>query len=301
VTTILLIGPEVVSLDKIRNWSAVWSYFLAGALRDRGATVRFAQRPDTLAEAKRITFAGVDLAVGLGVRGLSRYPNSLSHLRAVYRGKLAEIADRPHSMADDSRLSFSFSVCGTEPTSIGWAADPGLLVPKQPERTLRILIDHADYAQQRIAKDQTAMLVESALELRASDLWRGRWDHCVLRRQTDNGFETVDAPIRQGVFDRDGSVPWPKATEEYRAAHVFVVTHSESVGLTALECATAGALVVSPRGFLPRDRLNTIRHLEFSGVFSWQAVLDRIDVWASRRVAIQNSWAAVAERVLAHV
>jgi hypothetical protein len=68
-----------------------------------------------------------------------------------------------------------------------------------------------------------------------------------------------------------------------------------------LETATAGAYVVTPKGFIPNDRLQTIRHYEWHGAIDWQRVLDNIDVDASRAMAMLNSWAAMAEKIVTAV
>jgi hypothetical protein len=67
-----------------------------------------------------------------------------------------------------------------------------------------------------------------------------------------------------------------------------------------LETAMAGALPVVPKGFVRRDRLATVRHIEHVGQVPWSDVLDRIDIAASRDVAVKNTWSAVAARMLVY-
>ena len=41
-------------------------------------------------------------------------------------------------------------------------------------------------------------------------------------------------------------IPFYEIANEYSKAHIFMVTHTETVGLTMLENSLAGALVVPP-------------------------------------------------------
>jgi hypothetical protein len=75
------------------------------------------------------------------------------------------------------------------------------------------------------------------------------------------------------------------------------VTHPESVGLVVLETAMAGALPVVPQGFIPADRLATVRHIEWGKNIPWKKVLMTVNPQKSRKTALVNTWDQVALRI----
>jgi len=101
-------------------------------------------------------------------------------------------------------------------------------------------------------------------------------------------------------YDRSG-IPYPEICEEYSQTHVFCVTHRESLGLTALETAMCGSMVVSPKGCIPRDRFETIKHVEFSESIDWDRIVKMIDSEKSRKTALSNTWKTMAENIIRHL
>ena len=79
-----------------------------------------------------------------------------------------------------------------------------------------------------------------------------------------------------------------------------MVTHPESVGLVVLETSLAGALTVSPNNYINQDRLDTVRHYKYlpNTDIEWDKVLGMINPSASRNCALNNSWDAVAKRLI---
>jgi hypothetical protein len=130
-------------------------------------------------------------------------------------------------------------------------------------------------------------------------LWRHRYKTIKVRQFIDNAIVDVDVTGELVVkpYHRKG-IPYIEACKEYSQAHIFMVTHSESVGQTVIETATAGALVVAPKEFIAEDRLATVRHQEWSRFIRWDKVLSQIDVEASRSMAVKNSWTEIAKRMI---
>jgi hypothetical protein len=95
-------------------------------------------------------------------------------------------------------------------------------------------------------------------------------------------------------------IPYTEMCEEYCKAHLFLVTHEESVGLSALEAALAGALVVAPTGYMNKDVLATVRSVEYLNKIPWKFVLKEINPKASHAKALTNSWSLVAEKMMVY-
>jgi hypothetical protein len=179
---------------------------------------------------------------------------------------------------------------------MGWATDPEVNTPQQDPRDLRILVDHTNYGDNAV--DITEKVLTEIQRFVESDVWQYKFDSVSVRR-FDSGrivdvkFDTSD--IKK--YDRT-AIPFSKITTEHCAAHIFCVTHPESVGLVVLETAMAGALPVIPRGFIPQDRLETIRYVEWNQRVNWKYILAKLDIDKSRSVALANTWESVADRIV---
>lgn len=181
---------------------------------------------------------------------------------------------------------------------IGWASDPDVNRPNQSEDILSILVDHTNYGPNPV--DRTREVLISIRDFVRSDAWRPYWQDVRVQRfesgrvadvDLDSDFDTISR------YDRSATIPFVDITQAHGRAHVFCVTHPESVGMVVLETAMAGALPVVPRGFVPEDRLATVRHLAYDANIDWRQVLEMIDVEQSRAQALENDWARVALRM----
>ena len=179
---------------------------------------------------------------------------------------------------------------------MGWASDPEINRPQQDPRNLRILVDHTNYGDNDV--DMTVEVLEQIRRFVDSELWRRDFDSVSVRR-FDSG-QVVDVDFNDMSIQRYDrtAIPFTEITQEHCAAHIFCVTHPESVGLVVLETAMAGALPVIPKGFIPKDRLKTIRYAEWEHRINWNYVMSKLDIERSRQVALENTWPAMANRIV---
>lgn len=297
------------SIDEIKNFSGLWQHYLirefqkAGheVICEQGADVRWPKQ-DIVAHfekvARRIRGAGIDHALGLS-RHFTRIPEvCASIIRREISGCVSQVHDCP--VANPSTdVTFSIAAVGRFAEGhhhIGWAADDELLTPKQADKELRILIDHPLY---HAGMDTTDAISRQALSYAASRAWRGfGFESIKIRRLCDGGVMTVAKDSPAPKFSRE-HIPFKKLLEEYNKAHLFLPTHRESLGLTVLETAMAGALPVCAAGYIRPDLLDTIRAFTYEGVtVPWDDAIRAIDIKASRAAAIKNNWTAVAGRIL---
>jgi hypothetical protein len=179
---------------------------------------------------------------------------------------------------------------------VGWAADAEQLVPMQDAETLRILVDHPMYKPG--FPDSTLSILVDIQKFVRSDIWHGKFKRVSVRAIVDGGVMPVNIDnISVHPYARV-HVPFERIKEEYCRAHLFFPTHKESVGLTALETAMAGALVVTATDMIPADRLATIRHFKYRREIPWADVLEKIDPTKSREKASQNSWNVLVSRLV---
>jgi hypothetical protein len=295
---ILLIGQRVERREDIRNFSGVWSFYLARELEARGVGVRFAPASMVPADYASMNVEGVDHVVALGTRHFSKVdPLCATILRRRIPGAITQIHDS--CRADPGVVTFTVRDCGNAASHhyIGWAADPEVCKPDHEPGVLGILIDHPDYGA-GARPDHSHRIVHSVAAFARSGPWRKRWKSVRVRRIVDGTVEDVNlASPSVPAFSRQ-HVGFEDLCRDYSRAHLFMTTHPEGVGLSVLEAAMSGALPLVPAGFVQRDRLATVRHLEYKGAVPWAEALQKIDVPASRAYALNNSWSAVAERLI---
>lgn len=302
--------------EKIGCFSDVWSYYLPRELRKHvKLDLRLIPATGDLAKwAKQLDVAGYDAIIALGLRYFSTVPTEVGKILQdkIAPGFLCQIHDGSRldndpvditfTLKDDSsRYPFDSSANRyvrhhAYNEYIGWAADPDLNFPQQDNQVLRILVDHTNYGLNPI--DQTKEILLDIKQFVESKMWYPQFQSVVVRRFDSGCVVDVDFTSIKSIeqYDRT-SIPLPTICQEHSAAHVFCVTHPESVGLVVLETAMAGALTVTPKGFIPQDRLATVVALEYEQSIDWPKVLENINPEKSREVALQNSWESVAKRI----
>ena len=96
------------------------------------------------------------------------------------------------------------------------------------------------------------------------------------------------------------------ACKEYNKAHIFIVTHEESLGLSVIEAAMAGALILIPTN--PKGRgpcikpwlvksLNHIMFNPFNGI-PWDKIINNINIEDNRVKASQYNYKNVTNKIV---
>jgi hypothetical protein len=307
------------STSDIECFSEVINYYLPKALSKAADTTTItipAEDGDNLRHVfSTMEVDGYDAIITLGLRFYSKISAETTKLlRSRFNGLFCQVHDGSRLNYDPVNITFTFKD-DTERMAVnagwyrrhvdnnvymGWASDPEINRPQQSATDLRILVDHTNYGVNET--DLTAEILTQIKQFVESSLWRCRYQSVSVRRFDSGQVVDVDfSNLAYEKYDRSKTMPLTVISSEHSAAHVFCVTHPESVGLVTLETATAGALVVAPRDFIPNDRLKTIRHYEWHNTINWQHVLDNIDIEASRAMAMSNSWATMAENIVAAV
>ena len=313
---LLVVGPDIQDLRRVKNFTGVQAFYLCRELRRRGVGLVFVdnKNPDPLRYLADVDGQGCDHVLALGLRWFTHQPVGCATILATkVPGKVTQIhdglvhehlaehmkgVDCTFMFRDDSSRVRDWERYDKTNHFIGWAADPELFYPRQDGSELRILIDHPYYKSG--TPDFTEGVTADALMFAHSSVWKdSKFKSVRIRRLINGGAEDVtfkDPLVR--TFDRQ-HVPLADIANEYRKTTVYLATHKELVGLTCLELAMCGALVVVRDGLVYQDRLNTIRHVSYDGVRApWDKVLALIDIGASVKVATAQTWSRVADRML---
>ncbi len=319
---LLFIGPEITRVEDVRSFGAVWSYYLTRELRRMAIGVRFVpsvppETPNIIDHFRSLDLSNIDHVVALGLRLFDKVPAGCAAVlnerlqkrcgivAQLYDGSLLDRCPGVLTLTvrdDDARYPKSSPKHAAHAAGncyIGWAADPILCQPLQRDDELRILVDHPIYGFER--SDRTLLILKSLAAFVRSGTWRMRFTAVQVRQILDG--KVTDADLfdpHVDLYERQ-HIPYKDICAEYSQSHVFMPTHQEASGLSVLESATAGALVVACKDFISPDRLATVRHVEYADVIPWRRVVDSIDVPASRALALKSSWAAVAKRVIEHL
>jgi hypothetical protein len=312
---ILCPGKIAKSLDQIGCFTDVLNYYLPRSLATIADTA-IMSIPDVDNDQLKEIFSTVevdkyDAILTLGLRFYSKIlPETTALLRNRFTGLFCQIHDGSRLDHDPVDITFTFkddtarlsknpgwaARHAKQNEYMGWASDPDVNTPQQDPRDLRILVDHTNYGDNAV--DITAKVLAEIQRFAESNLWKHRFDSVSVRR-FDSG-QVVDVDFNKldiKKYDRT-PIPFSQITNEHCAAHIFCVTHPESVGLVVLETAMSGALPVIPKGFIPQDRLKTIRYVEWNNRINWKWVLSKLNIDKSRSVALANTWEAAADRIV---
>lgn len=308
-------GKIAPSLSKIGCFTDVLNYYLPKSL-DKLADCTIMPIPDQDNEQLQKIFStleinGYDAIVTLGLRFYSKIsPETTALLRDRFDGLFCQVHDGTRMDHDPVDITFTFkddsprlqknpgwyarhikhNVC------MGWATDPEVNTPKQNAKNLRILVDHTNYGNNET--DLTKLVLTEVKRLIDQGKWQSQFEQISVRRFDSGRVVDVDFDKLTITKYNRTPIPFDQITQEHCAAHVFCVTHPESVGLVVLETAMAGAIPVVPRGFVPRDRLDTINHVAWDKAIPWNEVLAKIDVEQNRTAALANNWDTCAGRIV---
>jgi len=219
-------------------------------------------------------------------------PTLFAKVKKSISGKVTTICDNNDVIGEEDFLFYAVPALQKKKSIyVGWAADPVLCYPDKDKNVLRILIDHSYYGHSD--RDLSVKIIKDVLQFVK---FCGK--EVVIRRFISGGVETVTlgAEPKIDIYSRAGLL-YVDACEEYRKADIFIVTHAESLGLSVIESAKAGALIVTPKGYIKNSLLETLNTYEFVGEISWGSVLEQLNPELSMQAAARFSWDKIALKI----
>lgn len=320
---ILLLSPKTripKSKKDINSFTSVWCYYLYHEMKTFDVDIDFLAVPqfDTDTELQN-WFDSLDISkyhgiVALGLRYFSQIPVEVGErLRERFQGVLCQLYDGSRLDSDPVDITFTFRddawryPLGSgnnryqrhheNNVLVGWAADNRLISSKQPKKTLNILVDHTAFNHNTL--DRTFDTMMNVRNLVHSGIYKKYGFNDVnVRHFVSGNVEDVDVDdFSISRYDRK-AISYIDACKEYSKTHIFCVTHEESVGQAIIENATSGALILSAVNLVNRDRLDTVRHVEWDKTVDWSAVLSSIDIKKSRQKALENSWQNISQVII---
>lgn len=274
---------ENAKIEKLYNFNHVVAWSLREAFEKRGIEGRLV-KDRLLAKCKvpRADHSIVISSIGMKLIRATDHAKKLcrEHLRAVTTGKMTlyldsdfgrwgKIFDCVFTLAKPQRLRPKYFYAG-------WGANPEFFYPEQNERAVyldSLMYGKYDNKFNHIYDIYTKMMAETDL--------------------------TILFPIP--VYDkRYNLIYWPDLQKIIRKSHYYCCTQLGEGGLTRIEAATCGALLVVPKELYRPKTMETLEHKIWETKDELMDILStETDVEAIRKTALKHSWDKVAERMLA--
>lgn len=319
---LLLIANEVKDIERISNYTDMWSYYLSLSLLKCGIEIsyhspRVTNDDEFIASVLQIAKEEcVDHILALGVRFFSRLNDRVGNeITKSFRGLVCQVHDG--SLLDGAPVDVNFTVrdddwryvdnANNRMTRhkqfnyyIGWAADRKIFYPEQinDSHVLQVFVDHSTFTDTSPDYTLNVFMSLRRLQEKISNNEIDGFKSLVVKTLTDDGIEKVDLDsFAVRPYNRT-AVPLPIFSAELRRSHIFIVTHNESVGLSVLEAAHCGALVIAPKETINPCRLNCVKHTIFHGSIDWSNVVPMISPEKNSLYVLSQNWDNVAYNVV---
>ena len=289
---------DAISTEDIYGTPQLYSYYLRKEMEKRGIETIPCRCPSVnsgVKEYEALTIPEGDHLISVEQRGIynrKQHPILLKNMKKSISGKITTICDNNDIIGDEDALFYAVPA-PKKPKSIyvGWAVDHTMCFPQKDPNVLRILIDHSHYNENGI--DLSKQIFKDVMNF--SNSYKER--PVIVRRFISGGVETCDANSKPEIYNRSG-LTFKDACSEYRKSDIFIVTHPESMGLSVLESAAAGALVLSPNDFIRHELLHDLNHLTFQRGIPWGTALNMIDHKESYRRTLKYNWSDVVDKMI---
>lgn len=289
-----------LSLEDINGTGKLYSYYLRKEMDKRGIETipcrgLGVNESDDKYE-KLINIPKGDHLISVEQRGITtrkQHPCVLKRMRESISGKITSICDNNILIGDEDLLFYAVPA-PEKPKSIyvGWAVDHSMCFPQKDPNVLRILIDHSLYVANNNV-DCSIPIFKDVMNF--ANLYKER--PVIVRRFISGGIETCDANSKPEIYNRKG-LNFRDAAAEYRKSDIFIVTHPESMGLSVLESAASGALVLSQEGFIKPELINDLNHLIYRGNIPWGVVLKMINHKESYTRTLKYNWSGIVDKMI---
>jgi len=290
---------DAISTEDIFGTGQLYSYYLRKEMVKRGIETVPCRCPSVNAGVKEyeaLTIPKGDHLISVEQRGIylrKQHPILLKKMKESISGKITTICDNNEVIGAEDALFYAVPA-SPKPKSIyvGWAVDHSVCFPQKDPNVLRILIDHSYYG----ANSNTDLSIPIFKDvMNFANEYKER--PVIVRRFISGGVETCDANSKPEIYNRSG-LTFKDACAEYRQADIFIVTHQESMGLSVLESAAAGALVITPHGFIKQSLLHDLNHLTFQRGIPWKTALNMINHEESYKKTLKYNWSDVVDKMI---
>lgn len=285
--------------EKLYNFNQVVAWSLRKAFEKRGIETRFVQ--DRLMEKGGIPQADHCIVISAKAMVMIRASGQsqklcYERLRKATTGKMTlyldsdfgrwgKIFDCVFTLAKPQRLRPSYFYAG-------WGANPEFCYPEQRERS--VYLDSLKIPYHNGKFDDIFDILRDVLKISEHSLETTK----SITQTLPNLNMTLYMPVPR-YNKRFKTIYWPEIQEILRKCHYYCCTQLGEGGLTRIEAATCGALLVVPKALYRPKTMETLEHKIWETKDELLDILStKTDVNAIRKKALEHSWDKVVDRML---
>lgn len=288
-------NTESSTPDTFFSFNQVVAWSLHEALKKRGVETRFIGNGQFVEESTPKADHSIVIS-SYTMKAVRDSPALHQKMREATKGKMALYLDSDYT---DWWKVFDLVFTVVKPVTTnpqyvyaGWGADPELFYPDQDDKA--IFIDSLMYGKYKGRFDSIYDDIKSVFHISDGQL---KIKKPLTHKTTVNGTKiTVYMPI---PTYRGNKILWPEFGSIQRKCHFYLCTQLGESGLSRIESATCGALLVVHEAFY---RPRTMDSLECRMWRTRDDLLDilltDVDVKANREKALEHSWDKVVERMI---
>lgn len=174
----------------------------------------------------------------------------------------------------------------------GWGADPNIFYPDQDNKT--VFVDSLMYGKYDGKFDGVYNDIKDVLNISE--------DH--LQSNTAVTYKTTIAKMEATVYMptpryENPRIPWIDFGPTQRKCHFYICTQLGEGGLTRIESATCGALLVVPKPLFRPKTMGSLKHAVFETKQELIKILKKkTDPKEIRKKGLEHSWDRVVTRML---
>lgn len=292
----------------IRNsYTGSWAYHLTEYVKAKGVNADILEVLNDLKGSnpfRKINLDGYHTILFAGLQGVDRILCKNTQWRKPTGPfpKVAQVSDSPLSKESKTKADITFSTKVVPPEKagknvyVGWGCNPEDFINTKNDssKEIYILIDHPHYQSDYDETPDAISFVDGFIEYVSA-----KHPSYTIKAERIADGELVEYNSKIKPFNRKG-INYNEYADALGKTHIFLTSHRESVGLSILDAATAGALVVSKRGHIYSDRLETVNHIEYDDPrkVDYSKVFEQcLKSEDNRRQALENSWEKVFDRL----
>lgn len=278
-------------LDKINKLSAIYACFIKKYIERNNIKVLcldFNKIKNLIIPEANNCF----ITINRGVMSLN--PSIYENLRRKIKNKIITISETSKFVGQEDILFFINGKSKSKCVKTTLLADPEVFFPTKNNNILTIIVEHKynKSISSILETDKTDLIIKSLLEFKK-----------VSRKKLFGTFRKKPLQIiykgKKSFYELNNLEDYEKALELdsdilneniigytdiinfYNKAHIYINTHIKSFGLSILENAMAGTLVVTFEGFIKDQYLSMIKYHVLSKEttsFDWNAIINCINV-----------------------